>query len=340
MKTMEQVWKSSLAAFALLASPQEETHAALAVNAKHEDNPIDGGRLLQDGRLLYEMGKLDEAESKLKQVVSRSPSNETAFYYLTLIQASRYVQNTNDRNPTQTPSAPPTGKPRPSEQANSPDAKQSNPPASSEYHRLMERYAPRGARRPSVKTSETKERGAIASKLEEIVLNEVTFDGVPLPDVLRFLDEESRKRDPEKKGINFLINPNRTQSTPASVIDPQTGQAITLPPAEPMDMYSVVVRFNLPLRNVRLKDVLDAIVRVADKPIEYSIEEYGVLFSQSANQWADPAAAPAAKSFEAAPLQVRTFKVDADKLLPGLKRALPGTSMLTPSCVNSRRRAT
>ena len=134
------------------------------------------------------------------------------------------------------------------------------------YRLMMERYGvqPKGASRPIFDPRTKKDRSVIASKLEQIVLDEVMFDRVPFAEVLRFLDEESRKRDPEKKGINLLINPNTTQSAPASVIDPQTGQAIILPPPEPMDMNSVVVRFNLPLRNVRLKDVLDAIVRVAD----------------------------------------------------------------------------
>src|SRR4029077_15338264 len=85
-----------------------------------------------------------------------------------------------------------------------------------------------------------KKPGPIAPKLERIVLDEVMFDGVPLAEVLRFLDEESRKSDPEKKAINFLINAHTTSSAPVSLIDPQTGQAFTLPPTEPMEMNSVI----------------------------------------------------------------------------------------------------
>jgi hypothetical protein len=44
-------------------------------------------------------------------------------------------------------------------------------------------------------------------------------------------------------------------------------------------MSSVLVKFSLPLRNVTMKDVLDAIVKVADHPIEYSVEDYAVVFS-------------------------------------------------------------
>ena len=114
------------------------------------------------------------------------------------------------------------------------------------YRLMMERYGiiSKGESPPVFDPRTKKEQSPIAPKLEQIVLDELMFDGMPLAEVLRFLDEESRKRDPEKKGINLLINPNTTQSAPASVIDPQTGQAIILPPPEPMDMNSVVVRFN------------------------------------------------------------------------------------------------
>jgi len=132
------------------------------------------------------------------------------------------------------------------------------------------------------------------------------------------LDEKSRKRDPEKQGINFLINPNATQAATTTAIDPNTGQPIQSPPSEPLDMNSVIVRFNLPLRNVRLKDVLDAVVKVGDKPIEYSIEDYGVIFSQSPKQSDGSGFIGASGSMS---LQVRTFKVEADKLLPGMERA-------------------
>ena len=45
--------------------------------------------------------------------------------------------------------------------------------------------------------------GRLEAKLREIVLDEVRFDSLPLSEVLNFLGEESHKRDPEKKGINY-----------------------------------------------------------------------------------------------------------------------------------------
>jgi hypothetical protein len=192
-----------------------------------------------------------------------------------------------------------------------------------DYQRqLMMRYGmiPPGTSPSAFNTANPKERSPIASRLERIVLDEVKFDGVPLPEVLRWLDEESRKHDPEKKGINFLINPNVLPMPSGQTIDPTTGQAIALPSSEPMDMNSVLIRFNLPLRHVRLKDALDAIVKVADKPLEYSIEEYGVVFSQNPNPSAGYTPAQNTPSV-APPLQVSTFQVDTNTFLAGLKRA-------------------
>src|SRR5207249_4174757 len=48
--------------------------------------------LVQDGRLLLEMGKLDEAEAKLKEAFRRAPENKAAPYYLKLISEVRSNQ--------------------------------------------------------------------------------------------------------------------------------------------------------------------------------------------------------------------------------------------------------
>ena len=48
--------------------------------------------LVQDGRMLIEMGKLNEAEAKLMEAVRRNPEDRNAFYYLSLIKEARYAQ--------------------------------------------------------------------------------------------------------------------------------------------------------------------------------------------------------------------------------------------------------
>ena len=202
------------------------------------------------------------------------------------------------------------------------------------YNRLMlERYGvlPPGASPRVSDLATKKDRSPILSKLEKIVLDEVMFDGLPLAEVLRFLNEESRKRDPEKHGINFLINPNSPPVAASQTVDPTTGLPILLRSPEPLDINSVLIRFNLPLHNMRLKDVLDAIVKVADRSIEYSVEEYGVVFSQTLNPSTASNSRVASGSPEQGPLEVRTFLVDTNTFLAGLKRAFgtgPGTNTI------------
>jgi beta-lactamase regulating signal transducer with metallopeptidase domain/type II secretory pathway component GspD/PulD (secretin) len=45
--------------------------------------------LVQDGKLLYEMGKFDEAGAKLKAAIALNPDNQAANYYLDLVKQAR-----------------------------------------------------------------------------------------------------------------------------------------------------------------------------------------------------------------------------------------------------------
>jgi beta-lactamase regulating signal transducer with metallopeptidase domain len=275
-----------------------------------------------------------ESMQTMKQTWSRSLA---AFAFLTTLGTDNQITlaaNADQRTGEKHASPAAATLPAIAENPTAPDPATKPPtvePASSQqafYYRLMmERYGvrppgvgPPTGELPRISEPLTRKRSPIAAQLEKIVLDEVAFDGVPLSEVLKFLDAESRKRDPEKHGINFLINPNGPPVAASQTIDPTTGQPITLPSPEPLDMNSVTIRFNLPLRNMRLKDVLDAIVKVADRPIEYSVEEYGVVFSQSLNPSTGSTSRWASSSAEQVPLEVRTFMVDAEKLLPGLKR--------------------
>jgi beta-lactamase regulating signal transducer with metallopeptidase domain len=162
--------------------------------------------------------------------------------------------------------------------------------------------------------------GRLEGKLKEIVLDEVKLEGLPLSEVLNFLSDESRKRDPEKKGINFLLNPNPPQNQPSLVptIDPATGLPVA-GPMESVDISSVNVKFNLPLRHVTMADVLDAIVRVADHPLQYTVEDYAVIFSLRADGNYMPARVE--RMIAPGPLAVRTFHVDTNTFVAGLESA-------------------
>ncbi len=111
-----------------------------------------------------------------------------------------------------------------------------------------------GAKPPTVTN---RERSAITTKLGTIRFDSINYQDMPLSEVARMLRAETIKRDPEKKGINFMLNPN----------------------PGPVDLGSANIRIDPPLTDLRLVDALDAIVKVADRPIRYSVEDYGVVFS-------------------------------------------------------------
>ncbi len=144
-------------------------------------------------------------------------------------------------------------------------------------------------------------RQVISNKLERIRLDTVSYDGLPLSEVVNNLRDEAKKRDPEKKGINFLMNPNPPASS-APVLAPMLGpdgNPLPAPPAEQVDLNRVSVRIKPPLTDVRLVDVLDAVVKVADHPMKYTVEDYGVVFSLRDSKPArkdEPALPPAAGS--------------------------------------------
>src|SRR4029079_8181568 len=100
----------------------------------------------------------------------------------------------------------------------------------------------------------------IEAKLSQIVLNQVLYEGLPLSEIVKDLIDTARHYDPEKKGINFLIS-NVSENLPNGAIDPTTGQPL---PAPAVDLNNVPVR--LRLRDVRLKNVLAAIIKVSESP--------------------------------------------------------------------------
>jgi hypothetical protein len=128
-------------------------------------------------------------------------------------------------------------------------------------------------------------RQAISNKLDRIRLDTVLYDGLPLSEIVRNLRDEAKKRDPDKKGVNFIINPNAPAVAVPAAIDPATGLPVAAPAtSEAIDVNSIGVRINPPLNDVRLVDVLDAVVKVADHPIKYVVEDYGVVFSLKASE--------------------------------------------------------
>jgi tetratricopeptide (TPR) repeat protein len=58
---------------------------------------LDAATTVQNAKFLYEMGKYDEAEDRLNDVIKQDPGNKAAFYYLNLIKEARYVNESRSR---------------------------------------------------------------------------------------------------------------------------------------------------------------------------------------------------------------------------------------------------
>jgi tetratricopeptide (TPR) repeat protein len=262
------------------------------------NDKTEAGTLLQDGKLLYEMGKFDEAEVKLKEAIRIDPDNAGAFYYMNLVKQARY-----DRE-TRTHTIDTQDRMVQVENAWVKPVNRGLLPVPNPY-----------ALTNFVRTGDGRE--VIYSKLIRIRFeaddHSISWrEGLPLSEVLVNLSEQAKRRDPDKKGINFLFNPNAAAAsavtTPAGgamTIDPATGLPVAAPTGggESPDASSINVK--LTLSDVRLVDVLDAIVLVADHPIKYSVEDYAIVFS--------------ARGQDAVPLETRTFKVDPNTFYQGLE---------------------
>jgi beta-lactamase regulating signal transducer with metallopeptidase domain/type II secretory pathway component GspD/PulD (secretin) len=230
------------------ASSSQSAVTNLSNTADNLDAKAKAGVLVQDGKLLYETGKLDEAEIKLKAALSLDSANAAAQYYLGLVQQAR------------------SG--------------------------LMQKQTKSG-------------RQIIMEKLDRIRLAKVSYGdnsaGMPLGDVIRDLFQQIKINDPDKQGINLIINPypDREDAPFGSTTPGSAGP-------QAVDIGGILVK--LALTDVRLADVLDALVKVAPEPIHYSVEDYAVVFRPGKL---------------AEPFYMRQFKVDTNVFIVGL-RNMPG----------------
>jgi beta-lactamase regulating signal transducer with metallopeptidase domain len=103
-------WRQSPAGVLLLAKLDEEpkpnatNKSAASVNqAKAQYDKIFGEVNVKNAKHLYELGKIDEAEAMLRQVLKDDPSNRSAKYYLDLIKEARYAESQRAPKPTPIP---------------------------------------------------------------------------------------------------------------------------------------------------------------------------------------------------------------------------------------------
>ena len=172
-------------------------------------NEIRIATLVQDGKLLYEAGKVDEAEDKLNQAYQEDPSNVAAYQYLQAIRQKRMadaarqgeLENANGLINV--------------EKAWTKDTRNGE-------------LSPRPnifARTNLVHTSAG--RQAIMSKLDRIHIDSIKYDNLPLGEVINNLVEVAKARDPDRVGINFFVDRQAPPAAAAGVgaIDPGDGIA-------------------------------------------------------------------------------------------------------------------
>ncbi|HEU0009941.1 MAG TPA: M56 family metallopeptidase [Verrucomicrobiae bacterium] len=166
----------------------------------------------------------------------------------------------------------------------------------------------------------------LKAKLDSIVLDQVTYDALPLFQVVESLMKEAAAKDPEKVGVNFLFGqPTEPIRLGAPAIDPATGLPVAGTPVEPPDLMATTIRVVPSLKKVRLVDALDAIKRVADTPITYTVEGYAVVFSLDAaaiNAGFGGAQRPPLPPPPVVQAQTRSFKLDTNTFFASVKKLL------------------
>lgn len=265
--------------------PDEATIARLPAA---QSNLVYAATLVQNGKLLYESGRLDDAQIELDKARKLDPSNRGAYYYLDLIREQKHKQE-QARQAVWS-----------KEKLLEIDRAWSDP-----VKRDLLPVPNPAARTNFINTSPG--RQAIYSKLQRIRLDQVKYDTVPLSEVVRLLSEEAKRRDPERRGINIIVSAYADPpAAPPAPVDPATGLPVAgAAPLEPIDLGATTVKIDPPLTDITLLQALDAITKVTDRPIKYSVEDYAIVFSP--------------RGPEPVALHTRQFRVDPNTFIQGLQ---------------------
>src|ERR1043165_7187842 len=139
---------------------------------------VQANTFAQNGKMLYEAGRLGDAETNLVRAIELDPMNKAAFYYLDLIREQRHRAENLVREDKSKQWLLEVDKAWRGE-----GGKRELLPEPNPY-----------ARTNVVHTSDL--RRALYSKLDRIKLDQIQYDGLPLSEVIKSLSDEARKRDP------------------------------------------------------------------------------------------------------------------------------------------------
>ena len=263
------------------------TLAALDTLRATETNRIEVARMVQDGKLFYETGRMKEAEEVLRRAIKLDPNNVGASYYLDLVNARRFVAEARLR------------------EANSKGMlmeveREWTQPITRSSLEVPNLYARTNF------TQTSPERQILYGKLRSIRLRQWgPIDGLPLSEVIRSLTDEAKRSDLDKKGINLIVSPNADAvggAAPVAAVD-AAGLPVAAGP-ETTDLNGVSVRLGTTLSDLTLEQILNILTTIADRKIKYSVEDYGIIISP--------------KAAEPVPLHTRFFRVDPNTFQQGL----------------------
>ena len=129
--------------------------------------------------------------SRLEEAIKKDPVNEPAYFYLRLVMESQFDIESKKREKTYGDRVVQVTK-----KWN--EGTRTDLPMPNQYFRT-------NSNRPFL-THTSLGAQRINKKLDDIIFPEVNFPGLTLTEVVKTLDADTKKHDPEKKGLNYLIN--------------------------------------------------------------------------------------------------------------------------------------
>jgi type II secretory pathway component GspD/PulD (secretin) len=245
--------------------------------------PRSAQSMVTEARVLIELGKFDEAEATLRRAKLLDADNPAINLYLEQTAAFRKAksaaqgaqeagaqrENRSGLDLLSAPSVPSiSGRQARSNVENSPRNQVSiaSQPSTDRVAKTNVGFIPSPEIPPSALA-----RQKLNQKLDSIRIDNFPLSTpVDLIEVVKELNFETRKLDPERHGINF-------------VLDKAKGRAANLK----VDLDRFKIKIDPPVRDVTVHQFCDVIVRVAAPPegapdsaiLAYSIEDYGVVFS-------------------------------------------------------------
>ncbi|MFQ3167911.1 MAG: type II secretory pathway component GspD/PulD (secretin)/tetratricopeptide (TPR) repeat protein [Limisphaerales bacterium] len=264
--------------------------------------------LVQDGKLLYEMARYDQAEAKLKQALKIDPVNRGAGHYMVLVQEAKNNIQVKKRDMT-------------SREAIKNVTKEWVAPTSHEGLQVPNELANlSNTNNFPTKIYTGPGRARIHRILHNIQLERFpvtgTADNLSLRDIITDLTVLIDGIVPE--GINIIVDQNTGQIQQSGFGgDPSQGGFDPNDPfggggfpqaqedAEVDIAQEVTITIDPALRNITLHQLFEIIMKLSNIPIKYSVEDWGIMFSHA------PAEGPR--------LETRTYRVDPDTFIQGLQ---------------------